>query len=207
MSAQAASTRDRILAAAESLFAQYGYSAVSLRQVTALAKVNLAAINYHFYDLEGLYREIVRQRLTQINRERLELLALAQSQAGSAPIPLPAIAEALARPLLLPSAETGPLAPRLIGRLLSERQAFLDSLLQTEFHPVMTRFGQALRRHQPALPPADFVWRLNFLIGALHHTLVILPDLPQHTGGLCRAEDCAAALRNFSDYASKVFAA
>lgn len=206
MSAKPSSTRDRILAAAESLFAQHGYAAVSLRQVTGAAQVNLAAINYHFYDLEGLYREIVRRRLTQINRERLELLAIAQKHVGSAAIPLPAIAEALARPLLMPSAETGPVAPRLIGRLLSERQTFLDSLLQTDFHPVMTRFGQAFRRHHPALPPADFVWRLNFLIGALHHTLVILPDLPQHTGGLCRADDCAGALKNFSDYASKVFA-
>ncbi len=71
----------------------------------------------------------------------------------------------------------------------------------------MTRFGQALRRHHPTLPPADFVWRLNFVIGALHHTLATLPDLPQHTSGLCRADDCAGALRNFSDFASKAFTA
>ncbi len=207
MPAATLGTRERILAAAERLFAQFGYAAVSLRQVTAAAKVNLAAINYHFYDLEGLYRELVRQRLAQINRERLDLLAAAQNQAGSAPIPLPAIIDALARPLLLPSPETGPLAPRLIGRLLTERQVFLDSVLQAEFHPVMTRFGQALRRHQPGLPPAEFVWRLNFVIGALHHTLVTLPDLSQLTRGLCRTEDNEGAMRYFRDFASKAFAA
>ncbi len=201
------STRERILSAAESLFAQHGCNGVTLRQITGSAKVNVASINYHFYDLEGLYQELVGRRLRQINREQLDLLVAAQSRVGEELIPLSEIFDALARPLFLPSPATGPLAPRLIGRLLSERQPCLDSLLREEFQPTMTRFGQVLRRHQPALPPADFLWRLNFVIGALHHTLVTLPDLPQHTRGLCRAEDCAGALRNFNDFASKAFAA
>lgn len=200
-------TRERILSSAESLFAQHGYAAVSLRQVIASAKVNLAAVNYHFYDLEGLYQHLLRMRLARINRERLDLLVAAQRQAGDAPIPLREIFDALARPLFIPSAESGPLAPRLIGRLLSERQPFLDPLLQDEFQPTMTRFGQVLRRHHPTLPPADFVWRLNFVVGALHHTLVTLPDLPRHTSGLCQCDDGAGALRNFNDFASKAFAA
>jgi AcrR family transcriptional regulator len=201
------STRERILRAAESLFSQYGRTGVTLRQITGLAQVNVAAINYHFYDLDGLYRELVGRRLGQINRDQLDLLAVAQSRFGDDPVPLPEIFDALARPLFLPSPATGQLAPRLIGRLLSERQPSLDPLLRELFQPTMTRFGQALRRHQPALPPTDFVWRLNFVIGALHHTLVTLPDLSQHTSGLCRADDCAGALRNFNDFASKAFAA
>nr|MBP8909596.1 TetR family transcriptional regulator [Pseudoxanthomonas sp.] len=41
------STKDRILGAAEELFAQHGFAATSLRQVTGLAAVNIAAVNYH----------------------------------------------------------------------------------------------------------------------------------------------------------------
>lgn len=194
-----------VLSTAESLFAQHGYAGVSLRQITATAKVNLAAINYHFYDKEGLYREIVRRRLAQINRERLDLLTTAQNKAGAAPVPLPEIFDALAGPVFLPSVETGPFAPRMLGRLLAERQGFADALLKDEFQPTMTRFGQALRRHLPALPPTDFVWRLSFVIGALHHALATLPDMDLHTDGLCRAQDCARALRNFNEFASKAF--
>lgn len=201
------STRSKILCAAEALFAQHGYVGVSLRQITAAARVNLAAVNYHFFDKDGLYRELVCQRLSQINRERLTLLSSAQTRAGSEPIPLLDLFDALARPLLLPSPETGSLAPRLVGRLLSERQPSTDTLLREEFQPTITKFGQALRRHQPALPPADFVWRLSLVIGALHHTLVTLPDMAQHTGGLCRGDDCVGALKNFTDFSVKAFTA
>jgi AcrR family transcriptional regulator len=200
-----ADTRNRILTTAESLFAQHGYAGVSLRQITGAAKVNVAAVNYHFYDKEGLYRELLRLRLRQINHARLALLEAAQVRAGDAPVPLPEIFDALARPLFFPAAETGPLAPRLLGRLLSERQPFADDLVREEFQPAMTRFGQAIRRHQPGLPPADFIWRLSFVIGALHHALTTLPDMALHTGGLCQAGDCAAALKNFSDFSVKAF--
>lgn len=197
--------RKRILIAAESLFAQYGYSDVSLRQITVAAKVNVAAVNYHYYDKESLYREILTQRLTQINRRRLDLLAAAETRAGTAAIPLAEIIDALARPLFLPDEPTGIEAPRLLGRLLSERQPCTDDLLRSEFQPVMTRFGQAIRRHDPARPPADFVWRLSFLIGAMHHAVVTRPDMSLHTSGLCPADDCAGALRNFTDFAVNAF--
>lgn len=200
-----AATRNRILAAAESLFAQHGYAGVSLRQITGAAKVNVASVNYHFYDKEGLYRELLRLRLRQINQARFALLEAAQARADGDPVPLPEIFDALARPLFFPAAETGPLAPRLLGRLLSERQPFADELVREEFQPAMTRFGQALRRHQAALPPANFIWRLSFVIGALHHALTTLPDMALHTDGLCQAGDCATALKDFSDFSVKAF--
>lgn len=197
----------RILNAAEALFAQHGFAGVSLRQITAAAKVNLAAVNYHFYDKESLYREILSRRLREVNRQRLELLAIAEARAGNAPVSLVAIADALARPLFLPGKDTGAAAARLLGRLISERQGFTDEIIQMEFQPVMTRFGQAFRRHLPALPPGDFMWRLSFVVGALHHALVTMPDMPLHTKGLCRGDDCAGALRNFTDFAVKALAA
>lgn len=198
-------TQDRILTAAESLFAQHGYAGVSLRQITMAAKVNVASVNYHFYDKEGLYCELLRRRLRQINQMRLGLFEAAQARAGDRPVPLPEIFDALARPLFFPTAEIGTLAPRLLGRLLSERQPFADGLVREEFQPTMTRFAQAIRRHQPGLPPADFIWRLSFVIGALHHALTTLTNMALHTDGLCRAGDCAGALKNFSDFSVKAF--
>jgi AcrR family transcriptional regulator len=200
-----AATKARILSAAESLFAQHGYAAVSLRQITVAAMVNVAAVNYHFYDRERLYLEILRLRLREVNGERMASLDAAVARAGTEPVPLAEIFDALARPLFLPSPAVGTDAPRLLGRLLSERQAFADDLVRTDFEPTMTRFGQTLRRHQPALPPADFVWRLSFVTGALHHAVVTLPNIALHTRGLCPAGDCAGALRNFVDFAAKTF--
>lgn len=53
-------TRERILETAEILFAQKGYQAVSVREITSAAECNLAAVNYHFGNTENLYLEVFR---------------------------------------------------------------------------------------------------------------------------------------------------
>lgn len=55
-------TRERVLSVAEALFAQKGYHAVSVREITAKAKCNLAAVNYHFGNKKNLYLEVFRSR-------------------------------------------------------------------------------------------------------------------------------------------------
>src|SRR5437588_736604 len=51
-------TRSRILDGAEELFGERGLDRVSIRDITRKAKVNLAAINYHFGSKEDLIAEI-----------------------------------------------------------------------------------------------------------------------------------------------------
>ncbi|HEX4408593.1 MAG TPA: CerR family C-terminal domain-containing protein [Xanthobacteraceae bacterium] len=53
-------TRERIMKAAERLFAERGYDGTSVRAIVAKARVNQAAINYHFEGKDGLYREVLR---------------------------------------------------------------------------------------------------------------------------------------------------
>ncbi len=53
-------TRERIMKAAERLFAERGYDGTSIRAIVAKARVNQAAINYHFDGKDGLYREVLR---------------------------------------------------------------------------------------------------------------------------------------------------
>ena len=54
------STRERILKTAVRLFADHGYQATSIRTIAAKARVNQAAINYHFRSKDRLYREVLR---------------------------------------------------------------------------------------------------------------------------------------------------
>ena len=49
------SSRQRLLDAAERLFAEHGFHGVSLRTITAEAGMNLAAANYYFGGKEGLF--------------------------------------------------------------------------------------------------------------------------------------------------------
>jgi AcrR family transcriptional regulator len=64
-------TRTRLLTEAQTLFAARGFRHVTVREICAAANANVAAVNYHFGDKRGLYREVldgavaVMQRTTE----------------------------------------------------------------------------------------------------------------------------------------------
>jgi AcrR family transcriptional regulator len=53
-------TQQRILEAAEEIFADKGYKAASIRKICQKAGANIAAVNYYFGDKERLYIEAVK---------------------------------------------------------------------------------------------------------------------------------------------------
>ncbi|UCE71126.1 MAG: helix-turn-helix transcriptional regulator, partial [Nitrospiraceae bacterium] len=59
LQSEQADTKDSILNAAECLFAEKGYSGTSLRALTGKAKVNLAAVNYHFGSKQALLEAVI----------------------------------------------------------------------------------------------------------------------------------------------------
>ncbi len=73
------STPERILEAAEALFAARGYGDTSVRDITVLAGTNLASVNYHFGGKENLYVAVFRRVLKRLREHRIrgleELLA------------------------------------------------------------------------------------------------------------------------------------
>jgi AcrR family transcriptional regulator len=201
-------TRIKILTSAESLFAEYGLDGVSLRQITAKAGVNLASVNYHFFDKESLCREIITQRLRAINTIRLSELIEAEARFGDRAVPLDEILGIMSRPLFQSGndpAGYNASSRRLLGRVLLEPVPFSSEILSTELQPVMTRFGQAIRRHSPSLTPQDFIWRFSLIVGAMHHALASLHDMKTRTNGVCRDDDPESALRNFIALAVQAF--
>ena len=54
-------TRERVLDAAESLFAESGFRGASVRDICNLAGVNPGAVSYHFGGKRQLYRSVLRR--------------------------------------------------------------------------------------------------------------------------------------------------
>lgn len=89
-------TRERLLDEAERLFADLGFAAVTVRQITTAAQTNVAAVNYHFGGKENLYLEVFRQRwLPRARRIRARLEPLEESERCTPEEVIRAIAEAL----------------------------------------------------------------------------------------------------------------
>jgi AcrR family transcriptional regulator len=96
-------TRDRILDAAERLFAERGYDAAPIREITAEAGVNVASVNYHFGGKEALYNEMFRRLLGELKSFRTDWIRSALHTAGSAATLetfLEAFAQAFVEPFL-----------------------------------------------------------------------------------------------------------
>src|SRR2546428_5766096 len=93
-------TRTRILDVAEELFGEEGIERVSIRDITDQAKVNLAAINYHFGSKEDLIVAVFERRVVPVNEARLAALDAVEQAAGKKSPKLEAIVEAFIRPAL-----------------------------------------------------------------------------------------------------------
>lgn len=189
------STKERILDAAEELFADEGF-ATSLRAITASAGVNLAAVNYHFGSKDALIQEVFARRLGPLNDARLEQLDGLESAAPDAGPPLEGIVEAFVGPAIRMSHHPrGATFMRLFGHTLSQPDDRIMRLFTGHFEVIIQRFTAALGRALPHLDGTEVFWRLLFMVGAMAHTMALSDKLPMITGGACDASDAEATVR------------
>ena len=201
-------TRDRVFLAAERLFALNGFQAVSVRDITAEAGVNLAAVNYHFGSKDGLLFEIFRHRSAEINRTRARLLHEPSDRHGGAP-PVRAILEALLAPPVLWMDTDGDrwIAIQFLIRARSEGTEQIREVLRSDVS-ALKRFADALTAALPSLSPEDVYWRLHFALGLIHQNRSAeLERLAIVSGGLADPADVKALFDRMVDFCEAGFKA
>ncbi|MGE0361562.1 MAG: TetR/AcrR family transcriptional regulator [Vicinamibacterales bacterium] len=165
-------TKDRILDVAERLFANRGFGATSLRDITNEAGVNLAAVNYHFGSKEELLAATMERRLRPINDLRIQMLDALEAS-GRHPTHHDVV-RAFLIPFFEKHKEWGEKAHEF--RLLSGRvhyemhEDFRNDMLRP-FDHVIERFVDAFLRTLPHLRRRDIRLRLLFLTGAMAYSL------------------------------------
>jgi AcrR family transcriptional regulator len=160
-------TRAKILDTAERLFGEQGYAATSLRHIIAEAGVNLAAIHYHFGSKEDLLDQLVMRRAAPFNAERLELLDRVEAEPG--PPAVEKVLEALLDPPFR-RIKKHPEFVKCMGRLYGE--GLMPAISEKHFHVILARFLVAFGRALPHLTKAELGLRLQFLGGAMAHTML-----------------------------------
>ncbi|RKP46625.1 TetR/AcrR family transcriptional regulator [Pararobbsia silviterrae] len=171
-------TKSRILDAAEALFIEQGFEALSLRQITAHAEVNLAAVNYHFGSKETLIHSMLARRLDRLNVDRLALLDHFEQRFADSGDGGGLTCEHVLGALFIPALrlardpeQGGRAFLRLLGRAYTDPSSFVREFLARHYASVSDRIFAAFARALPHLPKDELSWRLHFSIGALSGVL------------------------------------
>lgn len=167
-------TVDRILDAAEELFAERGFSETSLRMITSKAKVNLAAVNYHFGSKNALIHAVFARFLTpycatlEASFDELE-----SKESGDAPELEEILAALTESAIRMPHrSEQGiSIFMRLLGLAYTQSQGHLRKFLEHEYSGTFGRFMRLLKEATPELTAIERYWRIQFMLGATAFTM------------------------------------
>lgn len=164
-------TKEQILNTAERLFAENGFAGTSLRGVVREAKVNIAAIHYHFGSKEELFIAVVQRVAKPIIQYQLQQLAEYENQTSSPSVE--SILEAFFKPPLqiIPQmGEQGMIRAQFLGRCRMEPFP-IQELARLEFNPSYQRFVDILQRALPNQTRSELLWKLDLAIAVLIRVL------------------------------------
>lgn len=191
-------TKERILHAAEDLFAQHGFAGTSLRQVTSRADVNIAAVNYHFGSKENLVHEVFKHRMDEMSEKRLS--ALSETIARD-PADLNGILLAFIQPALALTLDRhGASFVRVLARAYAEKNDGLRNFLSENYGQVLREFAKAIAICLPQLSKEELYWRMDFTAGALTYAMADF-GLIRRQPGVTEEAHCEKAAQHLITFA------
>jgi AcrR family transcriptional regulator len=154
-------TKQQILDVAESHFAIYGFAGTSLRGIIKDAKVNIAAVAYHYGSKDELFNAVIERFAVPVVTEQLTKLDAVEHHRNTR-----LLLEAFFLPPLKhvkSRARAGETLGLFLGRLQTEPEPIF-SLVDKQFAICRNRFVQAFRRCSPHATEADLQWNFEFML-------------------------------------------
>jgi AcrR family transcriptional regulator len=200
------SSREKLLRAAETLFAAKGFKEVSVREIAATAKVNSALVGYYFGGKQALFDEVYQAHAIPLSRERMKRLSAITRNGRK-----PSVEEVL-KAWLLPWLHIGnqwgegALNLRMTANISMERWGQTKKAL-----PVMERthtaYIKVLKNCLPYLSKEMLMWRMHFLMGAFAFGVRVPGPLLAFSRGRCDPTDLESTLNQMLPYAAAGFSA
>lgn len=182
------STSEKILNAAEELFAQSSYDAVSIRHITQKAGVKLALAHYHFGTKKALFDAVVKRRIGLLSQSRIQLLNHFLSQNDNHPLSIDKIVHAFVLPYLYWHLNGGE-GWRNYARIVSTLLGYNLALLQEQFDSGAHVFLQELRRAMHPAQEESVQWGFDFMVGVMCNTFSEVDRIGGLSENLCSIED------------------
>jgi len=160
-------TKSRILIAAERLFAEQGFAQTSMREITAEADVNLAAINYHFGSKNNLIQAVFQRYFDQLMPDLSSVLT---ALASKGELKVEEVLGALIAPLksleqIRPNGSAVFLL--LLGRGYNESRGHMRKFIQTEYGDTLSLLVSCVHKSVPWISAETLFWRLHFALGSV----------------------------------------
>lgn len=163
-------TRQRMIEAATSLFAQKGVDGVSVRALTTVAAVNLSSINYHFGRKEALARTVFEALSARDNKQRIVDIRQAMAAAGQSgkPLRLETIVAIFVEPYLGEGkGEEGRLLARLILKHRLTPSDMTSRIVRKHLDPMAKQFVEAYALACPEVKKEECYWRYAFMVSTV----------------------------------------
>ena len=209
MPRKSAATKQRILDAAEELFAGEGFASVTVRQIMRKAEADVALAYYHFESKRDLFDAVLLRRAEHLNAIRLVALKEVEDRH---PDDAPTVEEIIA-------AFTNPLL-ELLRDEHEEWQHYFALIAQVNnspewggelmtryFDPLVNRFLDALRKALPHCSDEEIFWSYHFLSGALTLTFAETGRLDNLSQGKCSSADMASIIERMPVFLAAGFEA
>ena len=170
-------TTDRILDAAEVEFAAHGFVETSVRTITTKAKVNLAAVNYHFGSKKGLIQAVTDRFLGPLSQHlQMQLNTYEKSvhRSQNDQYELRILFNILAQSCQYVAQHNHhslAVFARLINTAYSQSQGHLRKHLTKQYGASFLYFMKILRQFMPVMTNEQFFWRFHYLLGMLVFSL------------------------------------
>jgi len=209
------SSPEKLLNAAEELFAEKGFKGTLIRQITEKANCNLAAVNYHFGGKDKLYLEIFRRRICTIRDMWTTRIHRMFSEKGRTPT-LETLLATFARTFIKPFADKR--SERLMQLIMSERlnqHLPRDLLVKELIEPIRSIMKDTLMQVCPNLNDLEADLCIHSIVGQLSHLIQVqkiyeenrkkedLPILDQEEALDHIVKFSAAGIRGYAEKKSK----
>lgn len=162
-------TPDKLLDAAERLFASRHYGTVTLREIADEAGANIGQIVYHFRRKDELVRRTILRRAGTLNRERIELLNNYEKLVGPDNFQIEPLVRAFLDPYFR-RLEAGEGQWRYFATFIA--RAVWDGQMATHmsasFDEVARLYLSAFRHALPNLTNDDAVRGFQFMLAVMH---------------------------------------
>ncbi len=195
---------ERILDAAEQLFAEYGYHGVTLKDVAARVGVSTALIHYHFNGKESIFEALWARKAPLSVRNRLDAMRRYADEVGDDLTVEGALRAWIDADLFVHIED--PHQWESFGKIAAQANSAAGwgaEKMTKYFNPVVLALIDLLKKAMPDCDEETIFWGYHFVSGAMTHNMARTHRLDELSNGLCSSED----FRSISRYMATFMAA